>query len=185
MSTGIDAEKWAVEYDAEQRKRELRRRAAWDGRICGGCGRNLTRNEAVYRDRCNPRDEVQGGATPTCVGCIDSLYKNSSDWFHLVGPCDACGRPVFEETFRSKRWAFCSYRCRKVVEDRQQIERRRVRHQPITCASCQKEFTPRRRDAITCGNSCRQRLHRLRHREACVTDVTLEEICAKGFIRYA
>lgn len=166
--------------------RGLLQRAAWYGDVCGNCGRALAPNEAVYRDRCKPRDGVQGGAAPTCVECIGKLYRQDEMgwWFHPAGPCGGCGRLVFDQTFRSKRWAICSYRCRKIIENRQQLERRRVRHQPVSCASCQKEFTPRRKDAVTCGNSCRQRLHRLRHREARVTDDTLEQNYAKGFTCY-
>ena len=39
-------------------------------------------------------------------------------------------------------------------------ERRRVTPQPMVCEVCGKSFTPRRSDARTCSDRCRQRLHR-------------------------
>ena len=42
--------------------------------------------------------------------------------------------------------------------------RRRVRHEQIDCAVCGELFTPKRNDAVTCSNRCRQRLFRQRAR---------------------
>ena len=41
---------------------------------------------------------------------------------------------------------------------------RRVRHEQIDCAVCGELFTPKRKDAVTCSNRCRQKLHRQRAR---------------------
>jgi hypothetical protein len=41
--------------------------------------------------------------------------------------------------------------------------RRRVEHAPINCIVCDHEFVPKRADAQTCSNKCRQTLHRQRN----------------------
>ena len=38
--------------------------------------------------------------------------------------------------------------------------RRRVVLKAKRCAACQNWFRPKRRDAMTCGDACRQALHR-------------------------
>jgi predicted nucleic acid-binding Zn ribbon protein len=40
----------------------------------------------------------------------------------------------------------------------------RVQHNKIACAVCQQKFIPKRADAKTCSNRCRQRLFRRQHR---------------------
>jgi predicted nucleic acid-binding Zn ribbon protein len=44
--------------------------------------------------------------------------------------------------------------------------RRRVKPEPTTCIQCGELFAPRRADAQTCSNKCRQALHREGLREA-------------------
>jgi predicted nucleic acid-binding Zn ribbon protein len=41
-------------------------------------------------------------------------------------------------------------------------ERRKVRHDPMNCSACGRSFVPKRTDAVTCSNRCRQALHRQR-----------------------
>jgi hypothetical protein len=74
-------------------------------------------------------------------------------------PCPICARPMY---FR--RWMTrpipCSYQCAYRDKIAKQLKRRKVEPRPKVCRSCGKSFTPKRADAITCGNACRQRLFR-------------------------
>ena len=82
--------------------------------------------------------------------------------------CDGCGRPM---RVRSRRWngpAFservCCVDCDRKAVNARANERRRVRHTKRACAVCGRQFVPTRSDARTCGNRCRQKLHRERHK---------------------
>jgi hypothetical protein len=55
-----------------------------------------------------------------------------------------------------------------VTDDRRSKLRRRVKHQQITCRICADLFIPKRADAVTCSNKCRQELHRRRERNAAI-----------------
>jgi predicted nucleic acid-binding Zn ribbon protein len=57
----------------------------------------------------------------------------------------------------------CCDDCRRSMLNARARARRRVRHQQIDCAVCGEPFTPKRNDAVTCSNRCRQKLHRQRH----------------------
>jgi hypothetical protein len=56
----------------------------------------------------------------------------------------------------------CCADCDRMRIKRRDSERRRVRHDEITCEVCGDLFTQARSDAKTCSNRCRQRLHRRR-----------------------
>jgi predicted nucleic acid-binding Zn ribbon protein len=79
--------------------------------------------------------------------------------------CEACGRPLRVDRHRvwyhSQR--VCCDDCRRAMLNARARVRRRVRHEPMHCAVCGRSFTPKRNDAVTCSNTCRQKLHRQRH----------------------
>jgi hypothetical protein len=71
----------------------------------------------------------------------------------MVLECRGCGREL-----HSVR-PYCSERCRGRT--------RRARRQQTTkvCPVCEVEFTPKRKDAVTCSGACRQEQHRRRKRD--------------------
>ena len=80
--------------------------------------------------------------------------------------CEACGRPL--RVNRDRAWyhteRVCCDDCRRSMLNARARARRRVRHEQIDCAVCGELFTPKRNDAVTCSNRCRQKLHRQRAR---------------------
>jgi hypothetical protein len=80
--------------------------------------------------------------------------------------CEACGRPL--RVKRARVWyqteRVCCDDCRRSMLNARARARRRVRHEQIDCAVCGELFTPKRNDAVTCSNRCRQRLFRQRAR---------------------
>ncbi len=77
-------------------------------------------------------------------------------------PCEGCGR----EIGWARRWWWgyasnpgvwvCSPECRRERDAR----RRRIEPKPKVCEVCGETFTPKRSDARTCSDRCRQRLRR-------------------------
>lgn len=139
-------------YDADRVNR-----AAHAGDICAVCGKQLAPDEPVFRWGFGGVLHI--GHAPVCADCNGEPgpYDN---WHE--SPCDGCGRPVFNEHFRSRRWTVCSQRCRIIIEARQRKERR-VRTLRA-CPACGASFLPLRTDALTCGAACRQAIHRKRVR---------------------
>jgi len=83
--------------------------------------------------------------------------------------CEACGRPlrVYRGLYRRDLYhteRVCCDDCRRSMLNARARARRRVRHEQIDCAVCGELFTPKRNDAVTCSNRCRQRLFRQRAR---------------------
>jgi hypothetical protein len=56
----------------------------------------------------------------------------------------------------------CYDNCYRAARNADNRLRRRVTHREIACAVCGESFTPKRCDAVTCSNKCRQRLFRQR-----------------------
>jgi predicted nucleic acid-binding Zn ribbon protein len=79
--------------------------------------------------------------------------------------CEACGRPLrlYRDLYQYHTQRVCCDDCRRSMLNARARVRRRVRHQQIDCAVCGEPFTPKRNDAVTCSNRCRQKLHRQRH----------------------
>jgi hypothetical protein len=80
-------------------------------------------------------------------------------------PCETCARTMYFDgfhRFHARRPQTCSYQCGYRRKLKRQLERKRVEHATVACVVCGEMFTQRRRDAQTCGNRCRQALHRQR-----------------------
>ena len=77
--------------------------------------------------------------------------------------CLNCGRPLRIYSLSLTTRA-CCFDCRRQAKNKRNAERRRVRHEPMTCIECGRAFTPKRADAVTCSNRCRQAQHRKRER---------------------
>jgi hypothetical protein len=71
------------------------------------------------------------------------------------------GSPNLNERMRENRERWRRYK-RVMANERARL-RRRVQPQPKRCAACGEVFTPKRFDAVTCSNRCRQKQHRQRH----------------------
>jgi len=86
--------------------------------------------------------------------------------WHSSRPCHSCGRPVFHGARRGvPRHVSCSPECRRAVYAARAREQRRKGERP--CQTCGKPFQPKRTDALTCSDACRQRAYRQRqHAEA-------------------
>jgi hypothetical protein len=114
---------------------------------------------------------------PICIDCwldrIAATYWRYSDRYLDRGVdyqrlrCASCGRPM---RVRLKRWhpylaeQVCCSDCARKLANARARTRRRVQHEQEVCEACGKSFVPKRSDAKTCSNACRQRLHRERHR---------------------
>jgi predicted nucleic acid-binding Zn ribbon protein len=76
------------------------------------------------------------------------------------GLCE-CGRLMrVIGCYHVRRSVFCSPRCQQVNANK----RRRIRHGAIACTVCNEVFVPKRADAKTCSNRCRQAAFRAARR---------------------
>ena len=109
-----------------------------------------------------------------CADCTAKEQKHSQDWWPLHGPCVACGRIVYRSKGQAtyiasaarQGWVVtgsgltCTARCnRRAILDQAKAARHANR-KPRTCPICAAEFIPKRDDAVTCSNKCRQALYR-------------------------
>ena len=77
--------------------------------------------------------------------------------------CESCGREIWNHpTLKNQHRTYdlCSRECRK----RLRVIKKRVEPRTIDCVICGEVFNPKRRDAKTCGPTCRQRLRRTQAR---------------------
>jgi hypothetical protein len=158
----------------EKRERELRWQAAKSAAICGQCFHRLAASDSVTK---------YGPLTaPICLLCSLTdiklrrwrgcdAYHEQPQWHRTR--CLNCGRPLriqlpfgrYLENWRPSLNERCCCRdCQRAVRNKRNAERRRVEHQPMTCIECGRSFIPKRDDAVTCSNRCRQAQHRKRAR---------------------
>jgi hypothetical protein len=129
--------------------------------ICAECGKRLKPGKPVVAGR----GRKYGFGSLLCLPCDRKQRREVWDQGSYAlpdrqQPCPTCGRPMYFRDYVD-RPVPCSYQCAYRDTIAKQLERRKVEPQPKTCASCGREFTPKRADAIACGNACRQRLFRL------------------------
>jgi predicted nucleic acid-binding Zn ribbon protein len=94
---------------------------------------------------------------------LDHPTYDCADWKRTR--CRHCGRPLRIANSNPPASPTCCETCQRLDRNTRNKLRRRVEHEPITCIVCEQEFIPKRSDAKTCSNKCRQALHRERHRE--------------------
>jgi len=140
----------------DEEEKALVNRAAYFGDVCAVCGRALDAGEPVYRWQW-----LTTGHAPVCATCHSEADLET---WHSA-PCDGCGRPVFNNHARARRWTFCSRRCQIQIETRQRKDRRRSGRALSVCINCLTAFAPIRSDARTCSPACRQALCRRRYRD--------------------
>jgi hypothetical protein len=171
--------------------RHLREQAAKSAACCADCFTPLAPTASVTMIR--RRVVTARGETwlrvPICLTCWLVHLESKTAWsrallrlrgradhnefaFELNGPlgqlvrfrCGGCGRPIrsLGRPVRSRR--VCCADCARKVYNEYYPLRRRIKQQERACVVCRKSFLPKRRDALTCGNRCRQRLFRQRAR---------------------
>jgi hypothetical protein len=102
---------------------------------------------------------------PEIIAAIRGAARQPS-----TSPCRRCRDPVtlWARHWCGRGWAAVPRRiilcpdCRQLERNQRNNERRRVRPTPMTCVQCGGTFTPKRADALTCSNKCRQAAHRAR-----------------------
>jgi len=147
--------------DEEREKRRRRFESRHHAKVCGKCGGPI--GDTVYISRYYSRGFFGGHSYHHFAVCDKCVPRSKRDTPPPPRPCETCGRSVSDRYQRSPR-TFCSEHCSAAYYVRRQRLKRLAAREEIACASCGKRFVPKRKDTITCGAACRQRLHRLRHR---------------------
>src|SRR5215831_8217814 len=156
---------------------ELLERAAHDASVCACCAAPLRPGQSVtlrWWKITNQHGVYFWLRAPVCLVCTltqirPSPSRWSNDTDHPAYPewcrfrCRTCGRPV---RIAPTRQQVTSPTCCDVCQERDRLSRnmvrRRVTHKHRRCAQCGELFMPKRADATTCSNRCRQAAHRER-----------------------
>jgi hypothetical protein len=155
-----------------QEARELYCEAAKSAAICGECFRPLAPTDSVtmgYRKVGGSRQKGNEHyvRVPICLLCtIDNIPRRG----FLRTRCLNCGRPLrlyrphWRPGWRSDLDApLCCADCRRLARNEKNKLRRRVEHEAMICIACGESFVPKRADAVTCSNRCRQAQYRRRN----------------------
>jgi hypothetical protein len=179
------------------------------GGMCGRCGRTLADGEPVYRKRIS-MGYCGGGAFQTMIAplCRDCDGATDKEWhsslrsflngppgysYYWSGPCETCGRTIYEGEFRYHRTHhYCCDDCagrgwssRSAVKAKKQRTEARGPSRP--CSVCGEHFETSRADAQYCSPACRQKAYRRRvtndelegagtNSVSVTTDVTANEV---------
>jgi hypothetical protein len=139
----------------------------WGTLVCGDCDQSLDETEPVVFAY---QEGYGSSAAALHVRCSDAAMPSmarTNRWlanepvFNCTKHCVHCNRKmIFGQRLSGlvKTKNSCTPHCGQQHRLRQT---RLMPHEKI-CASCEKSFLPRRNDAVTCSNACRQRLHRQR-----------------------
>lgn len=160
----------------EEQADRLRRQSAQSAAVCIDCFRPLAPTDSVtmtaynFGSKRNPNWQY----APSCLICTltDMEPRFWSDPDHpdygtetcIRRRCLNCGRPLRLYSRRQLPLTMqtCCGDCQRAMKNKRNKLRRRVKHEPITCIQCGRSFLPKRSDALTCSNACRQQHHRLR-----------------------
>lgn len=170
-------------------KREWRRAAHAEGKVCGECGQPLPDGRAYLYNQSRPGffgGRSIGDPYPVCPPCAEHRHGGTridgTPWFsdsaeyqwRGVGrtwgawhdePCGDCDRPLRVGVYRRPGVHFyCSHACRQRGRLRRERELRAARHEVHhpTCEVCGQRFPASRSDARYCSNAHRQRAYRQR-----------------------
>jgi hypothetical protein len=170
----------------------LREQAAKSATVCADCFQPLSASasvtmverfvEAVPADPDWERPAYDRYLiVPICLSCwlinvqrFGSKFgddQHENELLHCEGKikrarCLGCARPLrlyhkhYRHLPRSKQ--ICCSDCARKMRNESNRLRRRVEHAKVKCVVCREAFVPKRSDARTCGNRCRQQLHRRR-----------------------
>ena len=152
-------------------------RAAAAGDVCVCCFRlmppgasvTMVRRQLRQPGRPSPFGRVPDGhtsvAVPVCVDC--TLSDDIEQRTQQLRRCKGCGRVMrhFPSAYGWPRFPrVCSWACAYMVKLARSKVVRRVERFTEICDGCGERFVPKRSDARTCGNRCRQRVFRERRR---------------------
>jgi ribosomal protein S27AE len=182
---------WSVDFDLRWRRedraerqgktkdeaRELWSRAAKDASICARCFKPLAPSDSVTMEG-RKVSRWHWVRVPVCLLCT---LTDMAAPFYLYRVsrtrCLTCGRPL--RLLTSDPWhrdrplpmtaCSCCADCERAARNERNNLRRRVQHEERICPRCGRSFLPKRADALTCSNTCRQALHRARVQQTSVT----------------
>lgn len=155
----------------EDQASELWRQAAQSATCCAGCFRPLLPTNSVTMGARNLGrwKNPHWVRVPICLLCtLDAIklwgrrgasFYSAPQW--LRTRCLNCERPIriYGHSLNART---CCADCQRAVRNERNKLRRRVEHAPMICIKCGDPFVPKRADALTCSNRCRQALHRER-----------------------
>ena len=138
----------------------------WGTLVCDHCRQPLDETELVVF----AYEEGYGsGAAALHLRCSEASMPSmartnrwvSEPLFNCTKHCVHCNR---EMIFGQRLGGLAKIKnsCTPYCGQQHRLRQTCVTPQEKICASCQKSFLPRRNDAVTCSNGCRQRLHRQR-----------------------
>jgi hypothetical protein len=136
---------------------------------CQGCERQMSGDEPAYRLAVGYSgkwyDRFGSSIGSICEGCATKLPLPPR-WFSGVR-CSHCSRPTFihQQPHKSTRYYVCSQECRRAAN----YARHRRKQQPKVCDTCDKQFTPIRKDSRYCSARCKQKAFRQRSASEPVT----------------
>jgi hypothetical protein len=154
--------------------RKLIYQAARDCSICAVCFQPLAPWDSVTMEwRQFGYYTLHTVRVPVCLTCTLGALKPSVWWLRLDHPtydgadwkrirCRHCDRPLRIANSNPPASPTCCKTCQRLDRNSRNKLRRRVKHKPMTCIECGETFIPKRADAVTCSNKCRQAQHRKR-----------------------
>jgi hypothetical protein len=166
--------------DAEKRYFAELRAEKTPRTLCAACGKRLRKGEPLVAHQLHGRGLNWAFLCLRCDRKRDLPYRSNlrTEFWYVhdlkrlaLHACPTCARPMYFSR-HIDRPVPCSYQCSYRHKIAKQLEHRRVQPNEKICARCQKSFVPKRDDAVTCSNRCRQALHR--HRERLRISGTLE-----------
>jgi hypothetical protein len=96
---------------------------------------------------------------PICRDCAQRNHRTGYDVIAESRRCETCGREMrYWDLYYFPRT--CCRACGYAAALARSKLRRRVTHEPMICIECGRTFIPKRADALTCSNKCRQARHR-------------------------
>ena len=156
-----------------EQARELWKQAARSACCCAGCFRPLSPTCSVTMERraisgSIRRDNQVWVRVPVCLLCtLDGIklyrVRGGTDWYSEPrwrrARCLNCARLIRIRGYSLNAQTCCTD-CKRAMKNTRNKLRRRVSHEPMACVECGRSFVPKRADAKTCSNRCRQAHHR-------------------------
>jgi hypothetical protein len=171
VTARIDRERWGGRRQAVAVA--LIKQAVKDCSQCTVCAAPIASGQSVTLRRVDIGKHRRWWVwAPVCLDCtLTRLPKQPWPWSWANDHpryeglrrfrCRTCARPLRVAGAVTMSPPCCQV-CQRQGRLARSAERRRVKHQPMICIECGNEFIPKRADAVTCSNKCRQAQHRKR-----------------------
>jgi hypothetical protein len=138
----------------------------WGTLVCGDCHQSLDETEPVVFAY---QEGYGSSAVALHLRCSDAAMPSmarTNRWvaeplFNSKRHCVHCNR---EMIFGQRLSGLVKIKnsCTPYCGQQHRLRQTRLTPREKICVSCQRSFLPRRNDAATCSNRCRQRMHRQR-----------------------